>query len=83
MFKAYRSWLLAGVVIAASFAGGYATAYQGHMFNSLNLLRQAYDELAAAAPNKGGYRANGLQLIREAIQQVELGIDFARAHGDD
>jgi hypothetical protein len=83
MFKAYGRPLLLATAIIVSFGTGYAVAFQGHMFASLDLLKHAYTELASAVPNKGGHREAGLQFIQQAIQEVEEGIEFARAHGRD
>ena len=83
MMKAYGRPLLLATAIFVSFGTGYAVAFQGHMFASLDLLKRAYNQLAAAAPNKGGHRAAALELIQRAIHEVEEGIDFARDHGDE
>jgi hypothetical protein len=36
-------------------------------------LRQARAELEKAAPNKGGHRDRAIQLVDQAMQQVEAG----------
>ena len=52
-------------------------AYQNHMVNARNYLNSALNELYAAPANKGGYRANAINDIRNAINQVNLGIKYA------
>ena len=34
----------------------------------------------AAVADKGGHRGNALRLVKQAITEVERGIDFARRH---
>lgn len=63
--------------IALAFAVGRAVVYQGHMENSLNSLRGAEAQLREATPNKGGHRERALNLVTEAISQVEAGIQYA------
>jgi hypothetical protein len=36
---------------------------------------------AAATPNKGGHRERAVELVRQAMWQVQAGINFAAAHG--
>lgn len=68
--------LIAGV----GFFAGKASADQPHMQAALERLRQAKTELDAADADKGGHRAKALQLVRDAIAQVEKGIEFDRHH---
>ena len=44
-------------------------------------LQKAKTELQAATPNKGGHRAKALNLINQAIAEVNRGIGFARHNG--
>jgi len=53
---------------------------QPHMQTALDNLITARSELQAAEANKGGHRERALGLINSAIDQVQRGIDFARAH---
>jgi hypothetical protein len=74
---------LAGLAIVfAIFFGvvgaGTALAVQGHMLNARSDLNSALNELNAATANKGGYRANAINLVRQAIGQVNLGIQYAQ-----
>jgi hypothetical protein len=54
--------------------GGGAMAYQGHMFNALHDLQAAQDQLNAAVSDKGGHRENALNLVAQAIAEVNAGI---------
>jgi hypothetical protein len=58
--------------------GGAAVAYQGHMYHAIDYLQSARQELIAAEGNKGGHRANAIHLIDQAIDEVNLGIQFAQ-----
>jgi hypothetical protein len=57
-----------------------ARADQPHMDAALDALKSARRELDAAAADKGGHRGNALRLVKQAINEVERGIDFARRH---
>jgi hypothetical protein len=48
------------------------------MQNAKENLRLAREELRMAEANKGGHRERAMELIDEAIDQVQQGIDFAR-----
>jgi hypothetical protein len=52
-------------------------AYQNHMVNARNYLNSAYSELNVATANKGGYRVSAMNLIQQAIREVNLGIQHA------
>jgi hypothetical protein len=74
--------LAALAIVFAIFFGvvgaGTALAVQGHMLNARSDLNSALVELNAATANKGGYRANAINLVRQAITQVNLGIQYAQ-----
>lgn len=53
-------------------------ADQPHMQNAKENLRIAREELNMADSDKGGHKARAQELIREAIDEVQLGIDYAR-----
>ena len=57
-----------------------ARADQPHMEAALEALKSARRELDAANPDKGGHRGNALRLVKQAITEVERGVDFARRH---
>lgn len=44
-------------------------------------LYAALGSLREATANKGGHRVTAMRLIRQAIAEVEAGIDFADEHG--
>jgi hypothetical protein len=62
------------VSLAAGAAGGYAVAAQPFMLAARGHLGQALGDLQAAAPNKAGHRERAMELVRAAIEQVNLGI---------
>jgi len=72
--------LLLAVLLAAGFAAGRAHAAQPHMQAALAHLRNARNELDAAAADKGGHRAAAIRLVDDAIGQVEAGIAYAQEH---
>lgn len=56
--------------------------HEPHMSAALGHLQQAKSELEKAAPNKGGHREKAMQLVDQAIQQVELGEQYYQEHGE-
>ena len=67
--------------VAAVLAGFTAVrADQPHMDAALDALKSARRELDAATADKGGHRGNALRLVKQAIVEVEHGIEFARRH---
>jgi hypothetical protein len=71
---------VAGVLTATAFSvlgAGTAYAYQEHMFNARNDLQQAANELQQAEHDKGGHRETALDLVQQAINQVNQGIQAA------
>jgi len=59
--------------------GGRGAA-QPEMTAALDNLRQAQQHLQAANNNKGGHRERAMQLIDQAISEVQQGMDFAERH---
>jgi hypothetical protein len=79
-----RKGLLAALLTSAFVVGcssGPPYSYQPHMQNALVALQNALSELQQAEPNKGGHRENAIQLVKEAITEVEMGIQWAAEHG--
>lgn len=75
--------VLAGCLVF-SVATGVANADpQPHMRDALATLRIAKDQLEKATTDKGGHRAKALALTKEAIDQVQAGIDFDNDHKGD
>ena len=66
------------VVCSLFFVSGRVSADQPHMRAALNALRNARNELQIASANKGGHRAKAIDLVNQAITQVEKGIAYAR-----
>jgi len=64
------------VLAAMSFAPAYAR--QPHMQAALAHLREARASLQRATPNKGGHRERAIELVNQAIAQVEAGERYAR-----
>jgi len=50
---------------------------QRHMEAALDALKTAQAELRASAPDKGGHRGNAMRLVKQAMDEVQAGIDFA------
>lgn len=50
------------------------------MTAALDNLRQAQQHLQAAAPNKGGHRTRAMQLIEQAIAEVQQGVEYDNRH---
>lgn len=61
---------------------GYAVASmnQPHMMNARNYLNSALGALNAATANKGGHRKNAINLVNRAINQVNMGMNYANRH---
>jgi len=52
---------------------------QPHMEAALNFLESARSDLQRATADKGGHRANALNLVNQAIAEVKLGIAAGRS----
>jgi hypothetical protein len=57
-----------------------AGADQPNMVASREHLQQARAFLVRAEPNKGGHRVRAIELVDQAIAEVNAGIEFARTH---
>jgi len=64
---------VAGLLCGAAMTGT-AFAYQGHMWNALHALENAKNQLEVATPDKGGHREDAIDLVNQAIGQVNMGI---------
>ena len=58
--------------------GGYEA--QPEMTAAIQSLREAQRNLEAASHDKGGHRANALQLVNQAIAEVEAGMRYDNSH---
>ena len=54
--------------------------HEPHMSAALGHLQEARAELEKAAPNKGGHRERAMQLVDQAIQQVQQGEAYFQQH---
>ncbi len=70
--------VLLTLVLVAGFVAGHASAAQPHMNSALDHLRLARHELDVATPDKGGHREKAIALVRDAITEVEAGIQVGR-----
>jgi hypothetical protein len=53
---------------------GTALAVQSHMVNARGDLQAALNQLNMAVPDKAGHRVNAINLVNQAIGQVNAGI---------
>jgi hypothetical protein len=60
-----------------------AQAYQGKMEQALAELHGALRELRHATSDKGGHKGRAIGLIKQAIDEVQAGIDYAASHFGD
>ena len=58
-----------------------ADADQGNMERALSSLQQALGSLRESTANKGGHRARAMDLVRQAIEETQAGVEFADEHG--
>jgi len=73
--------LFAAVALVIGFAAGNAFAErQPHMQAALRALRNARQQLDAAEADKGGHRVKAMQLVNDAIKEVEAGVRFDNRH---
>lgn len=61
-------------VVFSLLGAGTAYAYQTHMLNARDSLGQALNQLQIAVPDKDGHRVNAIDLVQQAINEVNLGI---------
>jgi hypothetical protein len=67
-------------VLALGFIAGQLSAAQPQMQAALRHLRSAKADLNRATADKGGHRARAIDLVNEAIVEVERGINYDRRH---
>ena len=73
--------LSATAFFAAGLAFGtalQAQADQPHMQKALDHLQGALGELQTATHDKGGHRVRAVELVKNAIDQVQMGIEAGR-----
>lgn len=83
MLGTRRNLLLAAVLatgLIAAAPAAHAQVAQPHMQNAIDHLKAARHALNHAEANKGGHREKAIQFIDQAIQEVNLGIQYANQH---
>jgi membrane protein YqaA with SNARE-associated domain len=82
MFPRMKKMIAVALVSAA--LGGFAThalaEKQGHMKAAREFLEKAQNQLEKATADKGGHRVAAIKLIKEAIAEVDKGIEFDNKH---
>ena len=80
--------------IAMTVSGGFVLAQsskvaqsskpeaQPEMTAALNHLREAERDLETASHDKGGHRAKALEHVKQAISEVQQGIQYDNTHPD-
>lgn len=66
-----------GLSLAMAFSAGIVVGAQPHMQNALVSLQGAKNQLQQAANNKGGHRVRAIELVDQAMLEVQAGINFA------
>ena len=66
-----------GLSLAMVFSAGIVVGAQPHMQNALVSLQGAKNQLQQAAHNKGGHRIRAIELIDQAMLEVQAGINVA------
>ena len=72
--------LLLVTVLAIGFIAGQLSAAQPQMQAALRHLRSARADLNRATADKGGHRSRAIDLVNQAIDEVERGISYDRRH---
>ncbi|MFY9738318.1 MAG: hypothetical protein WAK11_04610 [Candidatus Cybelea sp.] len=72
------SLVLIFALLFVAFGAGTAFGAQMYMENARTNLQSALSNLQNAQANKGGYRANAINYVKEALHQVNLGIEYAQ-----
>lgn len=57
-----------------------AARSQPNMEAAMQHLRAAQDSLQNASSDKGGHRARALQMVQQAIQETQAGMEYANGH---
>lgn len=75
--RQFRRFVVSGLALALVFTAGVVTGAQPHMVNALGALQTAKSELQAAQANKGGHRLKAIDLVNQAISEVQAGMEAA------
>ena len=70
----------AAALLGGVFLAGQVTADQPHMHKALAQLQGARAELNMAIADKGGHRVKAIELVDQAIAEVQAGIEYDRTH---
>jgi hypothetical protein len=72
--------VFAFAVFFAAIGAATALAAQTYMLNARADLNSAISQLNRADSNKGGHRKNAINLVNQAIGEINAGIAYANAH---
>jgi hypothetical protein len=72
------AFVAVALTLAIGMFAGFAIAEQVHMVNARTALQTARSELQLAEKDKAGHRARALQLVNDALNQVNMGIRAGR-----
>ncbi len=78
MRRSFIRSLFLVLILAVGFIAGQLSAAQPQMQSALTNLRQARTNLNRATADKGGHRERAIDLVNQAIDQVEKGIAYDR-----
>ena len=73
-------WILPAIGLGGLAASVAKAERQPHMHSALVHLRAARESLEKADPDKGGHRVKAIELVNDAIRQVEEGIAYDNRH---
>jgi hypothetical protein len=72
--------LLCALMISTSHVAQAAPEAQPEMRAAMEHLREAQKNLEMASHDKGGHRVKALEHVRQAIHEVEIGIEYDNTH---
>jgi hypothetical protein len=78
--RTMMSATLPAAILGVGITATAKAADQPHMQEALDHLKRAQQELSQATADKGGHRVKAERLIRQAMAEVERGIQFDRRH---
>jgi hypothetical protein len=76
-----RILIMAMLLVGALIPFAYAEN-QPHMQHALHALQNAKSQLEKAEHDKGGHRVKAIELINQAIAEVQAGIEYDNTHPD-
>lgn len=78
--RTMMSATLPAAILGVGITATAKAADQPHMQEALDALKRAQQELSQASTDKGGHRMKAERLVRQAIAEVERGMQFDRRH---